>query len=159
MSAVKFALKISHFHKAHKMRNHGKEKTASPSQYKQIITVFGDIMGDLLLEKGSIRMPYSGWRFSIMKTKAPYVNRLLSKEMKEKTFSFNDHSDGFKLFFHLDTNEYDKKREAYKYIANRNLRRSKLRAVLNADPSVIGCYKTFIRKKKQLKDEVSIHTD
>lgn len=147
MSAVKFSLTLKEFHQSHKDRDHGKDKTASYKEYRQILYAFGDILGDELLQKGAVRFPYNGWRLSILKTKTPFVDNHLSKVFEEKTFNFNDHTDGFSLSFHLETNQYDKKLKQYKFTANRNLKRAKLSALLAKDKSIIGNYRTVIKEK------------
>lgn len=127
MSKVKRSLVLADLYRSYKIRC--KEKGITPKSYpayRARIVKMGEVMSEILLERGIVGLPWMNGDIFLkeFKPKNGVVDMKKSKELKTRVLHFNDHSDGILyLPFWLSPERRDKKRRQWCFSIFRGTRR------------------------------------
>jgi hypothetical protein len=140
MSKVKRSLKLADFHRSYKIRCREKKMTATEyKKYRKIILMMGDVMSEILLNKGIIGMPWHIGDIFLKKTLPKggwpsVIDMNKSKEQKQQIFNFNEHTDGFiYLPFWMSPERKGKKRKQWCFSAYRGTKRAMAKKLINKE--------------------------
>jgi len=106
--------------------------------YRKIILTMGDVMSEILLDRGIIGMPWHIGDIFLKKTLPkggwPVTDMNQSKEQQTQIFQYNEHTDGFiYLPFWMSPERKGKKRKQWCFSAYRGTKRTMARKLLNKE--------------------------
>lgn len=135
MSKVKRSLVLADLYRSYKIRC--KEKGITPKSYaayRSRIVKMGEVMSEILLERGIVGLPWMNGDI-FMKEFKPIngvVDKRKSAELKTRVLHFNDHSDGILYIpFWLSPERRDKKRRQWCFSIFRGTKRELGRLLKN----------------------------